>query len=510
MLKGKLKFLEMGIPVMAKRERNSKSLYVIKACGSELKDLEAKKKSETKNLYVVRTNDEIINKYCDVIYDFVDEPGVFILVTRDKAFYKVFKSTISHELGIELDYIQVVADLGRAAEVLQHFSEKGVVPFLFMEHALDSELTLSFLRYAKSTYRKMKVAILSRELSRERLFQFYEEGADSFLKKPACANSIIKKAAFMLKPQCEADSLVQEGQEHVCNNRFEEAVDLAEKVLLKWPKNAAAMVVLGDAKKGLAMRSEALSAYVRAERNSDNYLEPLKKIVLIHAEDDNQREALKYLVKLDRMSPLNCHRKIKIAEMHYDQGDAQSAEKYFDNAIGSAKEEAMAVVGEMSLDIAEMVASHDPELAVKYYRQSLEFVKNSKSQMAMNIYNRLGISLRKQGLWNEAVEAYGEAAKYSPKDENIQYNMGLALAEGGKHVESAQKMYQALCINPEMYAGNPDLAYNMGHAFAKAHKTREAVTCLMHLHEISPGFKDCEDLLRELKTNGLSMVTRVG
>jgi len=496
--------------IMWKRQRNSKSLYVVKACGSELKDLEAKKKSETKNLYVVRTNDEIVNKYCDVIYDFVDEPGVFILITRDKAFYQVFKSVISHELGIELDYIQVVADLGRAAEIIQHFTEKNVVPFLFMEHALDSELTLSFLRYVKSAHKDMKVAILSRELNRERLFQFYEEGADSFLKKPACANSIIKKAAFMLKPQCEADALVQEGREHVCNNRFEEAVDLAEKVLHKWPKNAAAMVVLGDAKKGLAMRSEALNAYVRAERNSDNYLEPLKKIVLIHAEDDNQHEALKYLVKLDRMSPLNCNRKIKIAEMHYDQGDALSAEKYFDNAIVSAKEEALAVVGEMSLDIAEMVASHDPELAVKYYRQSLDFVKSSKSQMAMTIYNRLGISLRKQGLWNEAVEAYGEAAKYSPKDENIQYNMGLAFAEGEKHAESAQKMYQALCINPEMYIGKPDLAYNMGSAFVKARKTREAATCLVHLQEISPGYKDCEELLKKVKGSGRIAVSAGG
>lgn len=41
------------------RKRNAKSLYVIKSCEAELKDIEEKKKSETKNLYVVRTEDEV-------------------------------------------------------------------------------------------------------------------------------------------------------------------------------------------------------------------------------------------------------------------------------------------------------------------------------------------------------------------------------------------------------------------------------------------------------------------
>jgi len=485
------------------RKRNAKSLYVIKSCEAELKDIEEKKKSETKNLYVVRTEDEVVNKYSDLIYDFVDNPGIFILITRDKNFYQSVKSAIVLSLGIEQEYIKVVPDLTRAAEVLQFFIEKEVKPFIFMEHCLDSELTLSFLRFVRSSYKKkgIKVAVLSRELNKDRLFQFFEEGADSFLKKPASVNSIIQKIAFMLKPQCEADSLVQEAREHVDSHRFEEAVSVAESVLHKWPKNAAAMVVLGDAKKGLAKRQEALNAYVSAERNSDNYLEPLQKIVMIHAEDDNKTEALKYLVKLDRMSPLNCNRKIKIAELHFDQGDPLSAEKYFDCAIHSAQEEALSVVGEMSLDIAELAAAHDPKMATKYYRQSLDFVKSSKSQMAMTIYNRLGISLRKQGLWHEAVEAYAEAARFAPGDENIQYNMALAYADAKKYPEGAEKMSQALGINPEMYKGNPDIAYNMGETFFKARKLREAKQCLKHLHDISPGYKDCEDMLAKAGGN---------
>ncbi|MDC0335701.1 tetratricopeptide repeat protein [Pseudodesulfovibrio sp.] len=482
--------------------KKSQSLYLLKSCEEELRDLAAKKKSETRNLYVVRTDDEIVNKYSSIVYDFVDTPGVFILITRDKNFYQVFKNTICHALGIEPVFIQSAADTSRAAELLELFSEKGITPFVFMEHSLNSELTLSFMRFIRAAYDKTKTVILSRELSRERLFQFYEDGADSFLKKPASINSIITKIAHILKPLTEAEALVEEGRAHIKDNRFEEALEVAENVLDRWNKNVAAMVIYGDAKKGLAMREEALGAYVKAERNSKHYLEPLQRIATIHVEDDNVCDALKYLKKLDRLSPLNCNRKIKIAEMHIDQGDPRSAEEYFDNALNSAKEEALAVVGEMSLDIAEMVARHDPALSIKYYRKSLDFVKSSKSQMAMNIYNRLGISLRKQGLWNEAVEAYEEAAGYAPKDENIQYNMGLALAEGNKFNESAECLINALIINPEMYKDKAELSYQFGSVFVKARKTREAAECLKHLKEISPGYKDCEELLARVVGTG--------
>ena len=221
-------------------------------------------------------------------------------------------------------------------------------------------------------------------MSRERLFQFYEDGADSFLKKPASINSVIVKIAFQLKPQCEADALVKEGREHIVCNRFEEALEIAESVLNRWSCNAAAMVILGDAKKGLAMREEALKAYKKAELNSTDYLEPLQKIVEFHDEDGDKDAALKYLGKLDRMSPLNCNRKIQIAERHFEQGNAVEAEKYFDNAIEAAKEEALGVIGEMSLDIAESASRFDPKLAAKYYRRSLEMVKSSKSALTMS------------------------------------------------------------------------------------------------------------------------------
>jgi tetratricopeptide (TPR) repeat protein len=482
---------------MKKRSKN-KSLYLVKTEQAELQELEARHRSETRNLYVIKTDEEVANKYRDVIVDFAADKGVFLLVTRDKTFIQTFRSAVCQTVGIPQGGMFAAQDLAGASSLLKGLTANGAKPFLFIEYALDSELTVSYLRHVKPMYPDMKVVVISRDINRERLFQFYEDGADSFLKKPASINSVIKKIAFMLKPRCEADAMVCDGREHIRANRFEEAQAVAEQVLARWPRHAAAMVVLGDAKKGLAKREEALSAYRQAEDLSCDYLEPLQKIAAMHCEDDNRCEALHYLCKLDGLSPLNCTRKIRIAEMHFEQGDPASAEKYFDQAIDAAREEALSAVGEMSLDIAEMASRFDQKMAAKYYRRSLDLVKNSKNALTMSVYNRLGISLRKQGLWNEAIEAYGEAAKYAPEDENIQYNISLAYGEGQQYRQAAEHMRNALVINPDMYRDNPNLAYTVGSTLARGDMPREAVEILTYLLEISPGYQDAEKLLREV------------
>lgn len=154
----------------------------------------------------------------------------------------------------------------------------------------------------------------------------------------------------------------------------------------------------------------------------------------------------------------------------------------------------------MSIDIAEMASRHDPKLAAKYYRKSLDFVKSSKSGLAMNIYNRLGISLRKQGLWKEAVEAYEEAIRHAPRDENLQYNIALAYAEGEMFTDSAKHMSKALLLNPDLYQDKADLAFKVCEVFTKGRDQKQAVSCLKHLNSISPDYPGLKALIKEVKT----------
>ncbi len=466
--------------------RRTKGLYVVKSEEDKLRELAPKKQKESRGVYVIRTNEEVINKFADIVYDFVDNGGFFLLVGNDKVFYQTLRRSLVLELGIETDYIHVEHNPAKVVASIKEAVESEHVPFVFIEQTTDSKSNLPLLASIKQAFPKVSVIVTTQDLDKNHLMQFYEEGADYVLSKSSSVNEIIRKIVHLLKPQTEIDELVTIGNKLNEDNRFEEAIRVANTILDKRSKSARAHILMGDALKGLAKRKAALAEYELAEKNSKMFIEPLKKIFILHAEDGNKDGMLDYLVKLDDMSPLNFNRKVKIADLSFDLGKVVEAESYYDNAIDSATTEARTVVGEMSLDIAERLAELNPELAAKYFRKCLDLVRESMEISCMNTFNRLGISLRKAGLWQEAVEAYIAAEKLSPGDENIQYNIGLAYSDGKDYVSAQKRLMMALRINPKMYVGNADVAYNMGLVFMESGDNAQAVKMIRHCLEVDP------------------------
>ncbi len=60
-------FLPQG--TIMRSRRSTKDLYVVKSEADKLRKLEPKKQKETRGVYVLRTNEEVINKFADIIYD---------------------------------------------------------------------------------------------------------------------------------------------------------------------------------------------------------------------------------------------------------------------------------------------------------------------------------------------------------------------------------------------------------------------------------------------------------
>ncbi|WP_147821473.1 tetratricopeptide repeat protein [Salidesulfovibrio onnuriiensis] len=482
-----------------RRRRNTKNLYVVKSANQKLQQFEPKSQTETKSIYVLRTNEEIVNKYCSIIYNFVDTNGVFLLVTDDKLFYQSFKTAISYELGIELDFIRVTSDLDKAKHFIDFYKENGLKPLIFLEYSLRNQFTAPVLKYFKEHHPDVHVIVLCKNVPRKRLFQFHEEGADSYLAKPASANEIVKKIAFILRPHSEIEAMLDDGRACLRDNRFEEAAAIANEILHKRPGHPPGLVLLGDAFKGMAKRELALRAYTNAEKGAKMYLDPLKRLVAFHEEDSNRNEMLKYLKKLDHLSPHNCNRKIHIAEVHMGMGNAEAAEEYLDQALESAQKEAFSIVSEMALDIAEKAKNWSPDLAIKYYRKSLQYIKDSPGNTRMDIFNRLGIALRKEGMWTEAVEAYSEAEKLAPRDENIQYNKAVAYYEGGEHKQAYSNVQKALRLNPEFFVDKPDIGFQIGAICQELDKPKEALKFYKAVQAMNPTFRNVGMVIKKLE-----------
>ena len=99
-----------------------------------------------------------------------------------------------------------------------------------------------------------------------------------------------------------------------------------------------------------------------------------------------------------------------------------------------------------SIDLGEL------EVAEAHYRESLAI----KPQPA--IYNDLGFVLEREGLPDEAAEAYRKAIKLEPGLASAHYNLGSSLARSGKLAEAESHLRSALEADPTNAAAHRKLA----------------------------------------------------
>jgi tetratricopeptide (TPR) repeat protein len=92
----------------------------------------------------------------------------------------------------------------------------------------------------------------------------------------------------------------------------------------------------------------------------------------------------------------------------------------------------------------------------------------------MITFNRLGIALRQQGKWQEAIENYKKALTVVPDDERVLYNMGLAYADGQQHRQAVDCYEQVLRANPDFHRTAAVVAFNIASAYQLIKHNAEA------------------------------------
>ena len=96
-------------------------------------------------------------------------------------------------------------------------------------------------------------------------------------------------------------------------------------------------------------------------------------------------------------------------------------------------------------------------------------------------YNR-GVALYREGLFDEAVQAFREALKMNPANASAHYNLGLALYRKGLFDEAVQAFREALKISPE----NANAHTNLGIALYREGLLDEAIQTYRDALKISP------------------------
>ncbi len=130
-------------------------------------------------------------------------------------------------------------------------------------------------------------------------------------------------------------------------------------------------------------------------------------------------------------------------ERHLEANEFLSAEFEYNNALKLDEQNVRANFGLGKT----YLASGQNDKAANVFRK-LSTIEAVLEPQNKHIFNEFGMALRKMGLYVEAVRHYHRALSLTSGDENLWFNLGRALYEGGQHKQALGAVKKALDINP--------------------------------------------------------------
>ncbi len=136
------------------------------------------------------------------------------------------------------------------------------------------------------------------------------------------------------------------------------------------------------------------------------------------------------------------------AERYRTRGEKFSAEYEFRNALNIDEHN---VRGNFGLGLSLLDQGKNDE-ATKVLRKLVQLHDTFNSENK-HVFNELGIKLRKNKLYDQALSYYASALKTSKTDENLYYNIARTLYDKEDYQNANKYISRAMLMNPEFSVG---------------------------------------------------------
>ena len=438
--------------------------------------------------------DKILNYYIN------DAKGFIMAVTTDPHFLKALNGAFK-TLGLSSNCISNRHSMEKAMAETRLLMNRFKQVILFVEASIDGFNNVLTIKNFKSVFTyKCKVIMITEETERDKIAQMYEMGADNVIVKPVSINSLIQKIALTLNPNNNIAKMVDQAKSMINSNKLHEAEKIADNILLEKPDSSIAYILKGDIARQRDKFEEAESHYMNASAHSKMYLEPLKKLAELYEQIENLEKRLEYLKKLDRLSPLNYERKIDIGQTYLKMDDEEQAKLNFDEAVRQVEKQARDLVSSTLMKIAKSVSQTNPKMSSDYISKAIDNKGKNLSREDLWMFNEIGINLRQQGKWEEAIAYYKNGLKISPMDAGLFYNMGMAYAQGKQYYKSLEHFQKALASNPDILLQAASIPYNIARVQIALNKHDEAGRYLKKALELEPDHAGAQKLMHRIQT----------
>ncbi len=441
--------------------------------------------------------DQAAKRYERIVADYFAEGGMVVACSDDESFTRMLKFTLAN-LRVDVKAVyREAADYDELVTFTNKVVERLSAPLLlFLERRIHKATCIKTVKVLKSFYgERVRMVVVSAEVSKDEIVLAHEVGADSFITKPISANAITEKMAFAIKPNNQLGVLLDRAAALIESGDLDQAESVAAKAFEIKPDSLKGHLLLGDVAMRRGDYAGAEKHYLAAAKAEKLYIEPLKKLVDLCAESGELDKKLFYLNRLDALSPLNFERKVAIGEVYLAKDDTEKAKTYFEEARRVVSRVAADMVSDSLMEIARKIGEKDQDMALRFITEAIEVKGETLSRDDLWMFNNRGILLRRQGLWQEAVENYKKALSVAPGDAGLHYNIGVAHADG-KDFDTALRFFdKALEADPTLLRQTPSVAYNIATAHHRCRNLDEARKYLAAALELDPEYEPAKRLL---------------
>ncbi len=321
--------------------------------------------------------------------------------------------------------------------------------FILLDWNMPRVPGLDVVREIRSAAANQDIPLLmvTAEMGRAEIMQAAEAGVNGYIVKPFVSKTLEDKIRSVLVARAappEHVRLLKAGEELALRGEYEKALELFEKAK-QIRESARVYVNIGETYELAGDKDKAHESYRAAIELNPLFIKGHLKSAALYEKEGNLDAALAAFKRVVEISPNNPQRFFSIGNLLLKKGDLVKAQEAYNTAV---KQEA-ALASEIA---EELLKAGKDDLAEHFFRTSL-----LKMNASVHVYNRLGIALRRQGKWQEAIREYETALKIDPRDAGIYFNMGKACVEGGRKEQAYQAFQRALEIDPRLTEAKNEL-----------------------------------------------------
>ena len=440
--------------------------------------------------------------YAETVIAQLRDGGRIICVSDDKVFIDLLRGLIRDELRMPASCLFTTIAADMLVRLARQAKDAGESPLFLVERELRGR-DLSFaVRLLKNGFPELKVLMLAEEGERQRVAQMQEGGVDGCILRPVDGPGLLERLALVLRPQNEVERSLEWARSLLAQGENLRALQVCMQVLEQKNNSAAVLLLMGDIFRAMEEFDKAADAYAKAAGASPMFLEPLRRLAMLHAEKGDYARELECLERLDGLSPLDVERKLRMGELSLRLNQTDKARKVLGDAVRLSSRQAKEGTASVASRVADLYADSNPETAAAYLRRALDSRKEFWGQEDLATFNRLGLLLRRAGRWRDAVEEYQKALAIAPNDGGLYYNLGMAWLDGKENEQARAASLKALALAPELPRSSARVAVNLATVFLATHDRMHALPLLRTALDLAPDNKEAQDLLARAEAEG--------